>query len=104
MNLRQKNKKLKWELAEARMELASYHARAFRELLKPRYDDIVTLQMYGHRPDYSMMSDEECKVFIVKKMAPELAKYVTWEHYIPRGGVPNADFAVARIRVVKPKE
>ena len=113
MNLRQKNKKLKYELESARCQLAfdkEFIEQARRTVTEAKnyinknIGDITTLRLCAHSPGYALLSEEEFKVQIVKRMIPELAKCVTLEHYMPRGGVPNAEFTVAEIRVVKLRE
>lgn len=112
MNLRKKNKKLKRELESARRQLefdkifieqarrTAWEAKAYTN---KRFGDIDTLQAYCHSPSYTMVSEEELKAMVVKQMIPELAKRITLENYIPRGGVPNAEYVLASIRVVKPR-
>lgn len=104
MNLRQKNKKLKRELEKAKADLAKYLPYAAREIARANVGDIVTIRAYAHAPGYMMLSEEQFKTQMVKRMIPELAKCITLKGYIARGDVPNADNVLATIRVVKPRE
>lgn len=108
MNLRQKNKKLKRELEEARIQLAfdkefidqaRRTVREAKEYINKRVGDIGVLRSFVNRLEYMGLSEEQIKVQIVKRFIPELAKCVTLE-----GCVEHDDFLLANLRVVKPRE
>ena len=108
MNLRQKNKKLKRELEEAKetiaratkcIEQARRTTREAKDYINKLHCDIGTLRAYVHRPEYTGLSEEQIKAQIVKRFIPELAKCVTMEDC-----TYHDDVLFASLRVVMPRE
>ena len=113
MNLRQKNKKLKRELAEARAQLAydkefidqaRRTVREAKDYINKRVGDIGVLQAFVHKPEYMMLSEEQFRKQIIKQWIPELAKCVILEDCDPpQVYMAGNDYVHASIRVVMPR-